>query len=68
LALQFLGQTIYAQAQMFAFRDAFLMIAMVASLALVPILFIKGGREADAGPAHGPHRRRGSEASEAPAE
>jgi len=68
LALQFLGQTIYAQAQMFAFRDAFLMIAMVASLALVPILFIKGGREADAGPAHGPHRGRGSEASEAPAE
>ena len=66
MALQFLGQAVYAQAQMFAFRDSFLLIAAVATLALVPILFIKGGRDVEAG-ARG-HRRGGPAASEAPAE
>jgi DHA2 family multidrug resistance protein len=67
LAVQFLSQSIYAQAQMFAFRDSFLLIAMVATLALVPILFLGVG-----GPEHAAHdrprdRRHGG-AAEAPAE
>lgn len=63
MALQFLSQSVYAQAQMFAFRDSFLLIAFVATLALVPILFLQGGREpAPAGKRH--HGR----AAEAPAE
>ena len=66
LALQFLGQTVYAQAQMFAFRDSFLLIAAVATLALVPILFLKGGREPE-GNARGT-RRGGAAPVEAPAE
>lgn len=67
LALQFLGQAVYAQAQMFAFRDSFLLIAAVATLALVPILFLKGGREVE-GNARGGHRRGGAATTEAPAE
>jgi hypothetical protein len=43
MALQFLGRTIMAQAQMLAFRDSFLLIAAVASLALIPVLFMQGG-------------------------
>jgi predicted MFS family arabinose efflux permease len=46
-ALQYLGQSIYAQAQMFAFRDTFLAISIVATFALIPILFIKSGSKDD---------------------
>ncbi len=67
LALQFLGQAVYAQAQMFAFRDSFLLIAAVATLALVPICFLKGGREVEGGHARG-GQRRGPARAEAPAE
>lgn len=67
MALQFLGQQVYAQAQMLGFRDAFLLISLVSTLALVPILFLKGGRDpAEAqgrGRAHG-----GNSAAAAPAE
>ena len=64
MAIQFLSQSVYAQAQMFAFRDSFLLIAFVATLALVPILFLQGGRETVA-----PKRRHGAPPRvEAPAE
>ena len=70
LALQFLGQTVFAQAQMFAFRDSFLLIAAVATLALIPILFIKGGREVESHGrgARGRAHRDGGAAAGAPAE
>lgn len=64
MALQFLSQSVYAQAQMFAFRDSFLLIAFVATLALVPILFLQGGERENA--ATGKRHRGG--AAEAPAE
>jgi DHA2 family multidrug resistance protein len=48
MALNFLSESVYAQAQMFAFRDTFLLIAVIAVGALIPVLFLKGGRESTA--------------------
>ncbi|MND05933.1 hypothetical protein D3C83_270120 [compost metagenome] len=51
---------------MLAFRDSFLLVAMVACLALIPVLFVQGGRE-PAGARRGHERGPAAEAA-APAE
>jgi len=66
-AMQFLSRTILAQAEMLAFRDSFLLVAMFCCLALIPVLFIQGGRE-PAGGRHGRGRPSGATEAPAPAE
>lgn len=40
-ALQYLGQVVYTQANMFGFRDSFLVIAMITALAILPAIGVQ---------------------------